>query len=102
MLCDSCADHQECLLESGDGSQVICEHQLKIDEETGASTSELLSSLFTSDVDRSSNAMAATAADTASRKRKFVSADRFAELASVKLRRKIVPITKWQQLQEKN
>ena len=102
MLCDSCADHQEYLLESGDGSQVICEHQLKIDEETGASTSELLPSLFTSDVDRSySNAIAATAADTASRKRKFVTADRFAELADMKLRRKIAPIKKWRQLKEK-
>ena len=101
MLCDSCADHQEYLLESGDGSQVICEQQLIIDEETGASTSELLSSLFTSDVDRSSNAIAATAADTGSRKRKFVTADRFAELADMKLRRKIAPIKKWRELHDR-
>ena len=101
MLCDSCADHQEYLLESGDGSQVICEHQLKIDEETGASTSELLSSLFTSDVDRSSTTVTATGADTASRKRKFVTADRFAKLADVKLRRKIAPVKKWRELRDR-
>ena len=101
MLCDSCADHQEYLLESGDSSQVICMHQLKIDEETGVSTSALLSSSSTSDADRSSNATSATAADTASRKRKFVTADRFAELADMKLRRKIAPIKKWRQLKEK-
>ena len=101
MLCDSCADHQEYLLESGDGSQVICEHQLKIIEEIGASTSELLLSLSTNDVDRSSNAVAATAADTVSGKRKFVSADRFAKLTDTKLRRKISPIKKWRELPDR-
>ena len=103
MLCDSCADHQEYLLESGDGSQVICEHELKIVEETGASTSELFSSNSSSiDVDRPSNAVAATpAAETSSRKRKFVTADRFAKLADVKLRRKIAPIKKWRELHDR-
>ena len=37
MLCDSCADYQEQLLDSGDGSQVICEHQLIIDEKADTS-----------------------------------------------------------------
>ena len=102
MLCDSCADHQEYLLESGDGSQVICEHQLKIDEETGASTSELISSSSsTSDVDRSSTTATPLAAETSSRKRKFVSATRFAKLADTKLRRKIAPIKKWRELPER-
>ena len=102
MLCDSCADHQEYLLESGDGSQVICEHQLKIDEGTGASTLELLSSSSsTNDVDRSSTTVTAIAAETSSRKRKFVTADRFAKLADVKLRRKIAPIKKWRELPER-
>ena len=102
MLCDSCAEHQEYLLESGDGSKVICEHELKIAEETGASTSELFSSNSSSiDGDRSSNAVATTAAETKSRKRKFVTADRFAKLADVKLRRKIAPIRKWRELHDR-
>ena len=96
MLCDSCADYQEHLLDSGDGSQVICEHQLTFDEEPGTSTSALPTTTYSS----SSKDTNATAAETSSRKRKFVTADRFAELASVKLRRKIVPIKKWRQLKE--
>lgn len=97
MLCDSCADHQEYLLESGDGSQVVCEHQLKIDEETGASSSS--SSSCMPMVGKSSND--ATTTTTRNRKRNFLTADRFAELATVKLRRKIAPIKKWRQLKER-
>ena len=100
MLCESCADHQEYLLESGDGSQVVCEHQLKISKDI-----ECLAALSTSSssscmpvvVEERSNDVATTR----SRKRKFLTADRFAELASVKLRRKIAPIKKWRQLKEK-
>ena len=33
-------------------------------------------------------------------KRKFLTADRFAELTTVKLRRKIAPLKKWRQLKE--
>ena len=94
MLCDSCADHQE--LESGDGSQVVCRHQLKIEEETERSTVSSSSS-YMPVVGGTSN----DAATTRNRKRKFLTADRFAELASVKLRRKISPIKKWRQLKER-
>ena len=96
MLCDSCADHQEFLLESGDGSQVVCGHQLKIDEETERSTVSSSSSCMPVVGGRSNDA-----ATTRNRKRKFLTADRFAELASVKLRRKIAPIKKWRQLKER-
>ena len=98
MLCDSCADHQEYLLESGDGSQVVCEHQLKIDEETERSTVSTSSSSSCIPVVGGRSNDAAT---TRNRKRKFLTADRFAELASVKLRRKIAPIKKWRQLKER-
>ena len=101
MLCDSCADHQEYLLESGDGSQVVCEHQLKIDEETeclAAATSS--SSSCMPMVGKRSND-AATSTTAKSRKRKFLTADQFAELATVKLRRNITPIKKWRQLKER-
>ena len=97
MLCDSCADYQEHLLDSGDGSQVICEHQLTFDEEPGTSTSALPTTTYSS----SSKDINATAAETSSRKRKFVTANRFAELASVKLRRKIAPIKKWRELHDR-
>ena len=99
MLCDSCADHQEYLLESGDGAQVICEHQLKISEDTEclpAATSSS-SSCDSNPVKRSDDVVATTS----DKKRKFLTADRFAELATVKLRRKIAPIKKWRQLKEK-
>ena len=95
MLCDSCADYQEQLLEGGDGSQVVCGHQLKIDEESERSKSSSSSCMPV--VGGRSN----DAATTRNRKRKFLTADRFAELASVKLRRKIAPIKKWRQLKER-
>ena len=98
MLCGSCAEHQEYLLESGDGSQVVCEHQLKIDEETERSTVSTSSSSSCIPVVGGRSNDAAT---TRNRKRKFLTADRFAELASVKLRRKIAPIKKWRQLKER-
>ena len=101
MLCDSCADHQEYLLESEDGSQVVCAHQIKIDEETeclAAATSS--SSSCMPMVGKRSND-AATSTTAKSRKRKFLTADQFAELATVKLRRKIAPIKKWRQLNKK-
>ena len=100
MLCASCAEHQEYLLESGDGSQVVCEHQLKISDDTECSAAPSSSSSYMPAVveERSNDAATTT---TTSRKRKFLTSDRFAELASVKLRRKIAPIKKWRQLKER-
>ena len=98
MLCDSCADHQEYLLESGDGSQVVCTHQIKIDKETECLVAATSSSSSCIPVVGGRSNDAAT---TRNRKRKFLTADRFAELASVKLRRKIAPIKKWRQLKER-
>ena len=102
MVCDSCKSHQEYLLESGDGSQVICEH-LQIDEETEGSNSLILpsssaSSSSTSDVVEQSSTSVMSKGVNISRKRKFLSGDRFAKLASTKLRRKISPIKKWREL----
>ena len=97
MLCDSCADYQEQLLEGGDGSQVVCGHQLKIDEETeGSALSKSSSSSCMPVVGGRSNDVATTK----NRKRKFLTADRFAELATEKLRSKIAPIRKWPELKE--
>ena len=87
MLCDSCADYQEQLLDSGDGSQVICEHQLIIDEKADTSNATAVPT--------------AAAGETTSRKRKFVTADQFAKLADVKLRRKLAPVKKWRELAER-
>ena len=103
MKCESCEEHQQYLFDSGDGSQVVCEH-LVIDhnavEPTTTSTS-----LATVNDSISSSAIAPIAVGTmsleGSRKRKFISFKRFADLANDKMKRKITPIAKWTTLTER-
>ena len=131
MKCDSCEEHQQFLLDNGDGSQVICEH-LIIDHDAVEPTKIATTSpaIVNDSVASSATAIAPIAVDTmsaggsrnsvalsataiaapiavdtmsagGSRKRKFLSFKRFADLANDKMKRKIVPIVRWTTLTER-
>ena len=99
MLCASCAEHQEYLLESGDGSQVICEHHLLIDEEPPTALSTCTETLSAQASTSGSTPVPTPTPPLSSiRKRKFLNADKFARIAGPKMKRKIAPIKKWCEL----
>ena len=106
MKCDSCEEHQQFLLDNGDGSQVICEH-LIIDHDAVEPTkiSTTSPAIVNDSVASSATAIAPIAVDTmsagGSRKRKFISFKKFADLANDKMKRKIVPIVGWTTLTER-
>ena len=120
MLCDGCQEHQQFLLDNGDGSQVICDH-LIIDDNNGiestSTTKEMVTAAAaaaaeaTGDSDESTPAIAIapiavgggsggamTSADRSLRKRKFPTLKQFAEVGGDKMKRKIAPIQKWSSL----
>ena len=110
MLCTSCEERQQELLEAGDGSQIVCGHLTIADATTSTALDK--ESYEHSIIDRSavkatttSPAVAPVSVDNVSnngsRKQKFMSFKRFTDLAGDKMKRKIVPIAKWSTLTER-
>ena len=101
MLCSSYEDHQQSLLESGDGSQVICKH-LIIDEKETTLSEIPVATTMNDDNKQEECTIATTAATTAipSRKRKFLTPNEFFNLGGDEIKRKIKPIQKWTTLIE--
>ena len=109
MLCSSCNEHQQWLLESGDGSQVICEHLIIDEKETSLSGIPVATTMNdankqqqTSSFKQEECTIATTAAAAAipSRKRKFLTPKEFFNLGGNEIKRKIKPIQKWTTLIE--
>ena len=108
MLCSSCNERQQWLLESGDGSQVICEH-LIIDEKEISLSGIAVATMTddnkqqqTSSFKQEECTIATTTATAAitSRKRKFLTPQEFFNLGGDEIKRKIKPIQKWTTLFE--
>ena len=107
MLCHSCEEYQQWLLESGDGSQVICEH-FTIDEKQTSSLGIPVATMNddheqqqTSSFKKEECAIIATTdAAITSRKRKFLTPKEFFNLGGDEIKRKIKPIQKWTTLIE--
>ena len=116
--CEDCEEHQQFLLDSGDGSQVVCEHPISEESTTAAaatattpSTSSDHSDTMVIDVDddvpsvgESVNATdleevplstSSSGHSIKSRKRKFPSFRQFAEAGGNELKRKVLPMVKW-------
>ena len=108
MFCSSCEDHQQSLLESGDGSQVICEHLIIDEKETSLSGIAVATMTDDNKQEQTSSfkkeectiATTTAAAAITSRKRKFLTPKEFFNLGGDEIKRKIKPIQKWTTLIE--
>ena len=109
MLCSSCEERQQWLLESGDGSQVICEHLIIDEKETSLSGIAVATMTDDNKQEQTSSfkkeecaiiATTAAAAAITSRKRKFLTPKEFFNLGGDDIKRKIKPIQKWTTLIE--
>ena len=115
--CEDCEEHQQFLLDSGDGSQVVCKHPI-LEKSTIAaatattpSTSSDHSDTLVIDVDDDVQSVGESVNATdleevplttsssghfiKSRKRKFPSFRQFAEAGGNELKRKVLPMVKW-------
>ena len=104
-LCESCEKDQQCLLDNGDGSQVVCEHV--ISEESATATSiNRCSDIMVIDEDDddvlSSSVPLSIRSSSGNtikdRKRKFPSFREFAEAGGDELKRKVLAMEKWSSL----
>ena len=100
MLCGTCNERQQSLLESGDGSQIICGH-LIIDEEE----QQQASSIMKTDAIRNvpPNVVIPVPQDVDNKRRKkrrFATSKDLFKQASEHIKRKIKPIQKWTSLAE--
>ena len=92
-ICNICFEQQEQLLADGDGSQVICTHNIIDNDSNEAVSSE------EGDVAAKKKRKMATAESSGSVKRKsFLSDAEFDRRADDKLKRKLIPIKKWREL----
>ena len=55
MLCKSCEELQQSLLKSGDGSQVVCDHSLVINEDEGEMETAVVADTVPAGSSRSNN-----------------------------------------------
>ena len=93
-MCKSCVQHQEQLLEDGDGSQVICEHlpdnyEEEKDEVAVAAAAVPVAVVSTTEPPSSTSVP---------RKRKFISDYEFVRVGDDKIKRKIAPVQSWKDL----
>ena len=100
MKCDACNEHQQQLLDNGDGSQVICYCIDNTETENVVDIPNATSMMMMT------NAIPATVDDaitttTQRRKRKFLTDKEFAKLGDDKVKRKISPVIKWTELTER-
>ena len=100
-LCESCEKDQQCLLDNGDGSQVVCEHV--ISEESATATSINRSDIMV--IDEDDDVLSSVPLSIRSsgntikdRKRKFPSFREFAEAGGDELKRKVLAMEKWSSL----
>ena len=99
LSCESCEEHQQFLLDNGDGSQVVCKHEsLAVIEDS--EDNEFAAEAAAAAVDINSSEECGSSSSS-SRKRKFPTLKRFAEAGGENLKRKIAPIRKWTSLKIK-
>ena len=98
MLCTSCEERQQALLEAGDGSQIVCGHVIVDKEAVLKISSSSSCSGYSKDV-----AIPPTPQDVKiepGKKRRFASSKELFKRASEQIKRKIKPIQKWTTLPE--
>ena len=105
-MCDVCFDHQNQLLEDGDGSQVICNCFLPLDdievEDEEEEEAERFTTTTTSTItnnNTSSSSSTGSEIGKKRRRRRFLSSNQFNDLATDSVKRRIAPIKKWRDLQ---
>ena len=92
-VCRACIEHQEQLLEDGDGSQVICDHFQISNEEEEDEVIVAAVAVPVAVVDATG-----VPPPSSSRKRKFVSDYEFVRMGDDKMKRKIAPVQPWKNL----
>ena len=86
--CLACEEHQQQLLEDGDGSQVLCTHSIEFSDGEEDEKEE-------GDIPV---ATASSSTTSRQRKRKFLSPREFNDRADDKTKRRIAPIQEWRNL----
>ena len=96
--CRICIDHQEQLLEDGDGSQVICDHlHISNEKEDGEVVVVTTTDVPVAVVDVTEVSSYASTHST-TRKRKFISSSDFVDKADNSTKRSLSEIIKWTEL----
>ena len=93
-MCRSCAEHQEQLLEEGDGSQVVCDH-LHIDCEDDE---DAVAAIPVAVVSTSAPSPQSASTPSTTRKRKFMSVSDFEDRADDQTKLRLSSIIKWIEL----
>ena len=107
MLCTSCEERQQALLEAGDGTQIVCGHVI-VDEEAVLEISSSSSTKSTHQLPSCSGyskdvAIPPTTQDVKiepGKKRRFASTQELLKRTNEQIKRKIKPIQKWTTLSE--
>ena len=100
-MCDVCIDHQNQLLEDGDGSQVICNCLLPLDDIEVEEEAERFTTTTTSTTTNNNTSSSSSTGSEIGKKRRrrFLSSNQFNDLATDSVNRRIAPIKKWRDLQ---
>ena len=97
VMCKSCIQHQDQLLEDGDGSQVICDH-FPISREEGEEDEVVVDAAVPVAVVDTTESLPYASAPTTTRKRKFISSFDFEDKADDSTKLRLSSIINWTQL----
>ena len=99
--CKSCEEHQEQLLEDGDGTQVMCNH-LHIFNEYEEKDEVAVTTVAAAVPVAVVSTTEPPASTSVPRKRKFISDYEFVRVGDDKIKRKIAPVQPWKDLTIRN